>query len=349
MAGPGDCAWGSVVNGASADGLLVRWALPRLEPAGAQAKRCAPGVATPGTSVVPAVARCPRHARRTQNVEGDRHGIHAELTMLFTDIEGSTTLLEPPRSGLPRGPRGAPRRPADRLPQERRARARHRGRQLLRRVRRGGGRRGPPRPRGSAPWSRTGGRTASPLRVRMGLHTGHAEPFEDNLVGFDVHLAARISATAHGGQVVAQHAHRRPGLGPAARGRPRSSVSGCTGSRTSPTPSTSGQLIVPGLPRRLPLAAQPRGPGSLPTAADAARRPRRRDRRRWPRSSRRRRAPAGDAHRARRHRQDPARPRGGADAVARPTPHGVHFVDLSGATETLGRLVDGGGGARPVG
>ena len=40
------------------------------------------------------------------------------------------------------------------------------------------------------------------LRVRMGLHTGHPEPFEDNLVGLDVHLAARVSATAHGGQVV---------------------------------------------------------------------------------------------------------------------------------------------------
>lgn len=38
--------------------------------------------------------------------------------------------------------------------------------------------------------------------VRMGLHTG--EPFisDDDYVGLDVHLAARIAASAHGGQVV---------------------------------------------------------------------------------------------------------------------------------------------------
>lgn len=40
------------------------------------------------------------------------------------------------------------------------------------------------------------------LRVRMGLHTGTPDDFEDNLVGIDVHLAARVAATAHGGQVV---------------------------------------------------------------------------------------------------------------------------------------------------
>ena len=40
------------------------------------------------------------------------------------------------------------------------------------------------------------------VRVRMGLHSG--EPFwhEDGYVGIDLHRAARIAATAHGGQVV---------------------------------------------------------------------------------------------------------------------------------------------------
>ena len=41
-----------------------------------------------------------------------------------------------------------------------------------------------------------------PVRVRMGLHTGEPVRHEDGYVGMDVHLAARIAATAHGGQVV---------------------------------------------------------------------------------------------------------------------------------------------------
>jgi class 3 adenylate cyclase len=40
------------------------------------------------------------------------------------------------------------------------------------------------------------------IRVRMGLHSGHPTPHEDNYIGLDVHRAARIAATAHGGQVV---------------------------------------------------------------------------------------------------------------------------------------------------
>ncbi len=40
------------------------------------------------------------------------------------------------------------------------------------------------------------------VRVRMGLHTGEPRRHEDGYVGIDVHRAARIAATAHGGQVV---------------------------------------------------------------------------------------------------------------------------------------------------
>lgn len=39
--------------------------------------------------------------------------------------------------------------------------------------------------------------------IRMGLHTGAPVPMDDRYVGMDVHRAARISAVAHGGQVVA--------------------------------------------------------------------------------------------------------------------------------------------------
>lgn len=40
------------------------------------------------------------------------------------------------------------------------------------------------------------------VRVRMGLHTGEGTLGADNYVGVDVHRAARIAATGHGGQVV---------------------------------------------------------------------------------------------------------------------------------------------------
>lgn len=44
-----------------------------------------------------------------------------------------------------------------------------------------------------------GGATVS---VRMGLHSGEPSRHEDGYIGMDVHRAARIAATAHGGQVV---------------------------------------------------------------------------------------------------------------------------------------------------
>src|SRR4051812_26877550 len=40
------------------------------------------------------------------------------------------------------------------------------------------------------------------LRVRIGIHTGCASPHDGGYVGLDVHRAARICAAAHGGQVV---------------------------------------------------------------------------------------------------------------------------------------------------
>ncbi len=47
------------------------------------------------------------------------------------------------------------------------------------------------------PWPERGA-----LRVRMGLHTGEAVTGETGYVGLDVHRAARISAVAHGGQIL---------------------------------------------------------------------------------------------------------------------------------------------------
>jgi class 3 adenylate cyclase len=47
-----------------------------------------------------------------------------------------------------------------------------------------------------------------PLRVRMGLHTGEGILGGDNYLGLDVHRAARIAAAGHGGQVLISAATR---------------------------------------------------------------------------------------------------------------------------------------------
>ncbi|MGN6791498.1 MAG: ATP-binding protein [Streptosporangiaceae bacterium] len=47
------------------------------------------------------------------------------------------------------------------------------------------------------------------VRVRMGLHSGEPTRHDDGYVGMDVHRAARIAATAHGGQIVLSDATRQ--------------------------------------------------------------------------------------------------------------------------------------------
>jgi len=42
----------------------------------------------------------------------------------------------------------------------------------------------------------------SPIRVRMGVHTGEPIVTEEGYIGIDVHRAARIAAAAHGGQII---------------------------------------------------------------------------------------------------------------------------------------------------
>lgn len=48
----------------------------------------------------------------------------------------------------------------------------------------------------------------SELRIRIGLHSGEARAAADSYVGLDVHRAARIMGAAHGGQVLASEATR---------------------------------------------------------------------------------------------------------------------------------------------
>ena len=47
-----------------------------------------------------------------------------------------------------------------------------------------------------------------PVRVRMGLHTGEPRVSRDGYVGMDVHRAARIAAAGHGGQILLSQATR---------------------------------------------------------------------------------------------------------------------------------------------
>jgi predicted ATPase/class 3 adenylate cyclase len=47
-----------------------------------------------------------------------------------------------------------------------------------------------------------------PLRVRMGMHTGEGVPGGDDYLGIDVNRAARIAAAGHGGQVLVSDATR---------------------------------------------------------------------------------------------------------------------------------------------
>ncbi len=47
------------------------------------------------------------------------------------------------------------------------------------------------------------------VRVRMGLHTGEPLKTDEGYVGMDVHRAARIAAAAHGGQIVLSETTRR--------------------------------------------------------------------------------------------------------------------------------------------
>ena len=49
---------------------------------------------------------------------------------------------------------------------------------------------------------------AQAVRVRMGLHTGAPVPMHGTYVGLDVHRAARIAAAAHGGQVLVSQTTR---------------------------------------------------------------------------------------------------------------------------------------------
>ena len=122
------------------------------------------------------------------------------ISLLFTDIEGSTRLLEQIGDAY-----------ADRL---------HEHHRLLRGSfeRRGGVEvntagdaffvvfRSAPDALAAATEAQAALAEAGPIRVRMGIHTGEPIRTEEGYVGMDVHRAARIAAAGHGGQVLLSRA-----------------------------------------------------------------------------------------------------------------------------------------------
>ena len=46
------------------------------------------------------------------------------------------------------------------------------------------------------------GLDGGPIRIRVGIHTGEPALDPPNYIGIDIHRAARIMASGHGGQVV---------------------------------------------------------------------------------------------------------------------------------------------------
>jgi len=171
------------------------------------------------TTAGPALARPARQSQAgvTRAVpDGERELPTGVITLLFSDIEGSTVLLA--RLGEHYGPALSAQRTIMRT-----AIRENRGLEL--------GTEGgsfhvvfrsaadavgccvaAQRALGRHDWP--GGAT---VRVRMGLHAGQPVRHEDNYIGMDVHRAARIAATAHGGQVVLSEAAWRlaePGVPP---------------------------------------------------------------------------------------------------------------------------------------
>jgi predicted ATPase/class 3 adenylate cyclase len=104
------------------------------------------------------------------------------------------------------------------------------------------------------------------VRVRMGLHSGEPARHEDGYVGIDVHRAARIAATAHGGQVVLSHITwqlAQPGSPAELSVRDL----GFHRLKDIEEPERIFQLVGPGLAEQFPPLKSLGTPASLPTPA----------------------------------------------------------------------------------
>jgi class 3 adenylate cyclase len=114
------------------------------------------------------------------------------------------------------------------------------------------------------------------LRVRMGLHTGTGTLYDGHYIGLDVHQAARIAAAGHGGQILLSASTRELVTHRLPEGATLRDL-GTYQLKDLPQPERLFQLVVPGLaadfPRlktldRPPHHLPPRVPGFLGRAED---------------------------------------------------------------------------------
>lgn len=106
--------------------------------------------------------------------------------------------------------------------------------------------------------------TGVDLRVRMGIHTGEPQRHEEGYIGEDVHRAARIGSTANGGQIVISEATRGlitdlPGIAVRELGRHR--LKDFAGD------APLFDVVAPGLIDQFPPLRSLGKPAALPSAA----------------------------------------------------------------------------------
>jgi len=106
------------------------------------------------------------------------------------------------------------------------------------------------------------------VRVRMGLHSGEPTVQEDDYVGLDVHRAARIAAAAHGGQVVLSEATRLLAASQLA-GEVSVRDLGWHRLKDIEAPERIYQLVAPGLTEGFPPLKSLGAPSRLPVPMTA--------------------------------------------------------------------------------
>jgi predicted ATPase/class 3 adenylate cyclase len=103
------------------------------------------------------------------------------------------------------------------------------------------------------------------IRVRMGLHTGEAAMVGGDYMGIDIHRAARIASSAHGGQVVLSDSTRALVSGTLPEGVDLIDL-GEHRLKDLAEPERIWQLCIEGLPREFPaLKSLDFTPNNLPT------------------------------------------------------------------------------------
>ena len=89
------------------------------------------------------------------------------------------------------------------------------------------------------------------VRVRMGMHTGEPQPTDEGYVGLDVHCAARIMSVAHGGQVLLSRATRDLVMADLPEGLQLRDL-GAYRLKDIAGPNELFQLVIPDLPANFP-------------------------------------------------------------------------------------------------